>query len=148
MSCKGISQSFDIEDTYHFGGVDIMLVTAGHNLEAMATHLDPLAGGYNEAFDINNAGQVVGTTGDVFGGDWHATIWSGATPTDLNNFLSVSEVNAGWVLDGATDINDNELIVGNAHNTITGESHAYLLPSQSLPSPNQKPTRYLWQDSD
>jgi len=52
------------------------------------------------------------------------------------------------VLDGATGIYDNEWIVGNAHNAITGESHAYLLPFQSLPPPNQKPTRYLWQDSD
>ena len=68
-------------------------------------------------------------TADVFGGDWHATIWNGATQTNLNDSLSVSEVNAGWVLDGSTDINDNEWIVGNAHSTITGEFH----PGRSRP---------------
>ena len=69
---------------------------------------------------------------------WHATIWNDATPTDLNDFLSVSEVNAGWVLDVATGINDNEWIAGEAHNTITDETHAFLLtpiPVAIVPEP-------------
>ena len=38
-----------------------------------------------------------------------------------------SEVTEGWVLDNAIGINDNGWIVGNAHNSITGLDHAFLL---------------------
>ena len=92
------------------------------------TDLGTLGGGVSWANGINDSGQVVGsshyTLGDSAG---HATIWNGTTLTDLNDFLSVSEVNEGWVLDEANGINDNGWIVGGAHNTITGEQHAFLL---------------------
>jgi probable HAF family extracellular repeat protein len=79
------------------------------------------------ALGINDSGAVVGWSNTLGDTRIHATLWNSTTPTDLNDFLSVSKVNAGWVLDGATDINDNEWIVVNAHNSITGESHAFLL---------------------
>jgi probable HAF family extracellular repeat protein len=90
-----------------------------------------LGADYSAALAINNAGQVVGWSTSLYDSDiYHATIWDGTalhTPTDLNQFLSVSEVNAGWVLVEARGINDNGLIVGNAHNLITGADHAFLL---------------------
>ena len=58
----------------------------------------------------------------------HATLWNGATVTDLNSFLDASTVSAGWVLYEATGINDNGWIVGNASNSLLGiQSHAFLL---------------------
>ena len=97
------------------------------------TDLGTLGGSSSLATGINDSGQVVGYS--YISGDsaYHATIWNGITPTDLNSFLSVSEVNAGWVLIAATGINDNGWVVGNAYNTITGVNHAFLLTS--IPEP-------------
>ena len=94
---------------------------------ATQTDLGTLGGNSSAALSINNFGQVVGWS-NIFGySTLHATIWNGTTPTDLNNFLSMSEVNAGWYLEYAQGINDNGWIVGNAHNSITGLDHAFLL---------------------
>jgi uncharacterized membrane protein len=84
---------------------------------------------------IANAGTTVGS---VFS---HATIWNGTTPTDLNNFLSIRDVNLGWALIEATGINDNGWIVGNAWNIQTWESSVFLLnpcdicPIAQVPEP-------------
>jgi probable HAF family extracellular repeat protein len=87
------------------------------------------------AYDINNSGQVVGFSEySNFTSTVHATIWNGAAPTDLNNFLSVSDVDAGWFLATATSINDNGWIAGSAGNRVTGAQVAYLLtPCDTCP---------------
>lgn len=83
-------------------------------------------GGNSYAFGINGAGQVVGQSYLSIGGP-HAFLWDGAGMTDLNRMLDAGSVGAGWVLIGAQDINDHGQIVGTAHNTITGQTQAFLL---------------------
>ena len=66
---------------------------------------------------INNLGQVVG--GESSG----AFIWtSTAGMQDLNNLIPAG---SGWVLEGATAINDSGQITGQG--TIGGAAHAFLL---------------------
>ncbi|MBP0132435.1 MAG: PEP-CTERM sorting domain-containing protein [Nitrosospira sp.] len=91
------------------------------------TDLGTLGGLISFAYAINDAGQVVGDSYTSDNATYHATIWNGTTLTDLNDFLSVSEVNAGWILQAASDINDNGWIVGGAYNTITGAYQGFLL---------------------
>jgi probable HAF family extracellular repeat protein len=91
------------------------------------TDLGTLGGSYSWANGINDSGQVVGWSFTLGDHNRHATIWNGTGPTDLNNFLSVSDASAGWVLDIANGINDNGWIIGNAHNTLTNVDHAFLL---------------------
>ncbi|MBP0132875.1 MAG: DUF3466 family protein [Nitrosospira sp.] len=87
--------------------------------------------GVSWATAINNSGQVVGVSRGL--GPFispHATLWDGTalhTPTDLNNLLSVSAVNAGWELIYAFGINDNGWIVGLARTNGANVYHAYLL---------------------
>ena len=82
---------------------------------------------------LNNVGQVVGYTyigdGSTLSGstDKHAVLWNGNVATDLNSFLDAGSVSAGWVLTQANGINDNGWIVGDAINTLTGETHAFQL---------------------
>ena len=88
---------------------------------------------------LNNVGQVVGYTyigdGNTMSGSTHkhAVLWNGNTATDLNSFLDASSVSAGWVLTQANGINDNGWIVGDAINTLTGETHAFQLAA--VPEP-------------
>ena len=75
---------------------------------------------------MNEAGLAVGWA-ETANGVTHATLWEGTTATDLNSFLDASTLSAGWVLERAYDINNGHLIVGDAHNSITGANHAFLL---------------------
>jgi probable HAF family extracellular repeat protein len=95
------------------------------------TDLGTLFGGRSSAQAINNVGQVVGFStlweGHMRNYVPHATLWDGATPTNLNNFLTASAINAGWILWSAQGINDNGWIIGKAYNYTSGEFHAFLL---------------------
>ena len=103
--------------------------------------LGTLPGGKNSgARGINASGLIVGGsefnyTGGLFSNDSHATLWSGAAVIDLNSFLPDSYKNAGWSLRTASDINDSGQIVGDAYNSRTNTSRAYLLTPVSVPEP-------------
>ena len=89
--------------------------------------LGTLGGSLSTANDINNAGQIVGTSllaGDVIS---HAVLWQGTVATDLNTVLDAATRDAGWYLSGAVAINAHGWITGTASNTLTNETRAFLL---------------------
>ena len=90
-----------------------------------AIDLGTLNGSNSEALGINDSGQAVGWSDSV--GGKHAALFADGKVVDLNSFLSLSDISAGWVLAQANGINDYGNIVGNAHNTITGQTHAFVL---------------------
>lgn len=101
---------------------------------ATETYLGHLGGHSSSANAINNAGQVVGysSTPD---GEGRATLWNGVKATDLNSFMSLSNLDAGWVMTEATGINDNGWIIGNISNASTGEYRAFMLSVTAVPEP-------------
>jgi probable HAF family extracellular repeat protein len=72
---------------------------------------------------INNKGQAVGTSFDV-NSDMHPFIWQNGVMTDLNTLIASG---SPWLLLEALGNNDRGQIVGYAFNTITTETHGYLL---------------------
>lgn len=104
------------------------------------TDLDP-TGSQSEANAINDIGQAVGYTivYDKGIGVGHAMLWNGTTTTDLNKFLNSNTLSSGWLLSTATGINDSEAIVGSAYNSLTNQTHAFLLsasgPVSAVPEP-------------
>lgn len=100
-----------------------------------AIDLGTLQGGsYSRATDINESGQVVGW-GDNNGvcGEC-AILWENGAAIDLTSLLDASTREAGWILTKAHGINDVGQIVGEAHNNLTGEHHAFLLSAVPEPS--------------
>jgi probable HAF family extracellular repeat protein len=87
------------------------------------------------AWSINNAGQVVGFS-QTLDHAQHATLWDGTGIVDLNQFLSSDDVNAGWELVEARDINNSGIIVGTASNKLTGVSSAFVLTPSTVPEPS------------
>ena len=99
--------------------------------DTLAIDLGTLGGSFSSASAINDEGLIVGmsfTTGDAAAA---AVLWDGNITTDLNNFLSVSDVDAGWRLYTATGINRIGSIVGAAYNSNTQLQRAYLLTENS-----------------
>lgn len=97
--------------------------------------------GSGSANAINNSGQVVGFitgTYDFFTDDipYTAILWDGTTATELNSFLTASEISAGWTLTQANGINDSGSIVGQSYNTKTGANNAFLLTASAVPEPD------------
>jgi uncharacterized membrane protein len=86
------------------------------------------------ALGLNNVGQVVGAR-NAGGGARTAVLWdlNAGTGVDLNTFLGQAELEAGWVLYTARDINDHGVIVGDAFNRQTGNFR----PFQLTPVPEQ-----------
>lgn len=81
---------------------------------------------------INNSGQIVGDSEATSYYDVRATLWNGTSTIDLNTFVSPDEIQAGWVLVVANDINDKGTIVGTAMNSKTGIYKGFVL---SIPEP-------------
>lgn len=98
-------------------------------------------GGESFASDINNVGQVVGSSGY----DYRACMWRDGQIYDLNVLIAA---NSGWVLKFANAINDAGQIVGSGD--LNGERHAFLLSPVKLvdaqgfqPSLDQNGAPYL-----
>lgn len=93
--------------------------------------------GNGSATAINNSGQVLGVSGGI------AMLWtimgSVVTATDINSFLSASDLSAGWVLGSPYGINDMGSIVGQAQNSRTGAYDAFLLSASPLASAVPEP---------
>ena len=89
------------------------------------TDLGILGGNYSYAYGINNAGQVVGSSGAADSGFNHAFLYSNGQMMDLNDLIDPS---LGITLTEATGINDHGQIVAN------GGLDAYLLTPIPEPS--------------
>jgi probable HAF family extracellular repeat protein len=81
------------------------LTTATSTMQDLGT----LGGTFSSASWINNSGQIVGNSTTAGDSAVHAFIYQNGTMTDLNTLIPS---NSGWVLFGATSINDLGQIVG------------------------------------
>jgi probable HAF family extracellular repeat protein len=72
------------------------------------TNLDSLGGTFASAYDVNEAGTVVGYS-DTNNGSGSAVMWRNGQIFNLNNLL---QPNSGWQLISANGINNNGQIVG------------------------------------
>ena len=103
--------------------------------DGLWTDLGALAGGVNissAAWAINDAGQVVGASAIVPAdvSNLHATLWQDGQIYDLNDLIAPD---SGWLLQGATAISSNGLIVGyGIHDGVQG---AFLLQADGVPEP-------------
>lgn len=88
----------------------------------------------SRALSINNLGDVVGWS--YFPNESpRAVLWKNGQIIDLNSLLDGATKSAGWVLTQANDINDSGFIVGNAYNTQTGLTQAFLLSASVVAVP-------------
>jgi len=90
--------------------------------------LDPAAIDDSIAWDINNHGQVVGTSAVTVDADhygYHGFLWTGAGLVDLNTLVDPA---AGWVITDASGINDAQQIAATAcYGGVTGDCRAVRL---------------------
>ena len=102
------------------------------------TDLGTLGGAdaYSEAWDINNGGQIVGSSTLTLDGGIIAVIWDNGQIVDLNSFLDISLKQEGWFLTSATSINDSGQILAQMFN------HQLREGRQALLTPVPEPETY------
>ena len=83
------------------------------------------------AWGINNAGLIVGASGDTYGEFWNATasLWVDGTVINLNTLLPSG---SGWQLSQAFDINDQGWIVGRGFKAGDSFAHYFRLRTPEL----------------
>jgi len=87
-----------------------------HAFVSQGGGMQDLGGTQSVAWDINNAGLIVGESGQ------HAVLWDGGQMQDLNTLIPAD---SGWVLRSARGINNRGQIVGTG--TFNGQTRAFLL---------------------
>lgn len=128
------SQATDINDagwiTGHFYNNNLDFRAFRFNFETGMTFFDALPGdSYVNACAINNLGQIVGRSRRTESvGRFDAFIYDSNGVTNLNDLIAPS---SGWILNDASDINDNGYIVGRG--TFNGVETNYML--KPVPEP-------------
>jgi probable HAF family extracellular repeat protein len=129
-AATAISNADQVAVTLHAasgGGTMAFLWTTSDGM----TKLGSLApGGDSQAYGVNSAGLVVGTSDNV------AFLYSNSVMYDLNTLLDSSS--AGWQLNGAMAINDQGQIVGTGLYGNDQQQRAFLLTpltSSDVPEP-------------
>jgi probable HAF family extracellular repeat protein len=117
-------------------------LTSGNDFHAFLyangsmSDLGTLGGTGSQAYAINTAGVIVGNA-STSSGATDAFVDSKGVMTDLNSLINP---NSGWVLQGATSINDAGQIVGMGTIDLGAglgvQTHAFLLTPQSVPEPS------------
>lgn len=89
----------------------------------------------SDAWDINAAGNVVGSASVSPDAATVAVLWHEGELIDLNAYLSEDQKAQGWTLSYASGINDSGWIVGTATNQ-NGPARAFLLHAAAVPEPS------------
>jgi probable HAF family extracellular repeat protein len=90
---------------------------------------------YSQAYDINNLGEIVGSSGRGSEGA-HGFLYTGGTMVDLNSLIDPT---SGWVVLGAIAINDHHQILAMASD-LAGRAQSVVLTLAVSPVP--EPGRY------
>jgi probable HAF family extracellular repeat protein len=127
-------RAFGINDSCHYVGlyptnINSFSANAFYYNGVSRIDIGSFGGTFSIAHGINSLDQIVG--GSNLSGDAveHAFIYQNSQLTDLNTLIPSD---SGWVLNGASAINDNGWIVGRGVNP-QGQQTAYLL--QPIPEP-------------
>lgn len=134
-----LSQAFDINDAGHVVGRSTIVgnledhATSWFN--GIVTDLGTLGGNWSIAYSINNKGESVGFS-LTNSGSMHATLWAEDGLIDLNTLLDDAAIEAGWILNAATSINDRGWITGMASNISHPRTSSFLLYRQDVPEPS------------
>jgi len=126
-----------INDIGQIVGISMTLSGAQHATlwsNGLIVDLGTLGGVSSGAYGINRLGQVAGWYVDASNSS-KAALWSDGVAVDLNGYLDAEQINAGWVLERATSINDSGAITGAAFNKISGKTSAFLLTASPVPEP-------------
>lgn len=120
------------------GRADISISTAYHHATLWDGNtildLGTLGGLTSEALAINDSGIIVGWAGKSDGSP-RATFWDGTQAVDLNTLIDPAIIAAGWILEHASDINNQGWIVGHAANSSLGIwRQGFLLKPVPLPN--------------
>lgn len=81
------------------------------------------------AYSVNDSDFVAGMSQTTASGIYHATVWEGDTPVDLNSLLPVG---SGWVLTEADSINNDGYVTGQGLYNGTYASFEIRLPGPAI----------------